>query len=218
VSVPAVPWSERADSCLATFDEAGQAIARRVVLRLVDFGEGRAETPRPQPLSALRTGDDPERFADTLRRLTQARLLTIAGDQLPDEGLVELAAEAPIASWPTLQAWIRAHGKVEQLRRQLETDAARWQQRADGGGLLDGEQLLELAGWLTADARRDIGVSEVADSFIAASRAATRRRWWPGKTSATSFLAVLLILMLLATPIVLLLIVVLAASVIHSFR
>lgn len=218
MSAPAIPWSERADSCLATFDEPDQAIARQVFLRLIDFGEGRAATTRPQPLSALRTGSDPERLAATLRRLTEARLLTTAGDQASGEELVELAQDAAIASWPTLQAWIRAHGRVEQLRRQLETEAAQWQRRGDGGGLLDRDQLLELASGLTAEIRRDIGMSEVAESFIAASRAATRRRWWPGKTSATSFLAVALILMLLATPIVLLLIVVLAASVIHSFR
>jgi hypothetical protein len=175
VTAPAVTWSDRADSCLATFDEAGQAIARRVFLRLVKLGEGRADAPRQQPLSALRGGDDPERFADTVRRLTEARLLAIAGEPASDDALVELAHDAAIASWPMLQAWIRSHGKAEQLRRQLETEAAQWRQRADQGastGLLDNDQLNELAAWLTTDTRRDIGVSEVAESFITASRAA----------------------------------------------
>jgi hypothetical protein len=109
----------------------------------------------------------------------------------------------------------------EQLRRQLETDAAEWQRRAGQGlgdvGLLDKGQLIELAGWLTTDARRDLGVSDVAESFIAASRAAARRRWWPGRTSLGGVLAILLMLLILATPILLLFVVVLAASVIHSF-
>jgi hypothetical protein len=112
-------------------------------------------------------------------------------------------------------------GQLEQQRRQLEADAAAWAVRADQGigdvGLLDKGQLTELAVWLPADTTRDLGISKVAESFIAASRAAARRRWWPGRASAGSALAILLILLLLATPIVLLFIVVLTASVIHRF-
>jgi hypothetical protein len=115
----------------------------------------------------------------------------------------------------------RPHGDTDQLRRQLEADAAAWQQRADQGpgdvGLLDKRQLTELDAWLTADARRDLGVSEVAESFLTASRAAARRRWWPGRSSAGGVLAILLVLLILATPILLLFVVVLAASVIHTF-
>ena len=108
---------------------------------------------------------------------------------------------------------------TEQLRRQLEDDAAEWHKRAGQGGdvgLLDKGQLSELATWLTPDTRRDLGVSEVAKSFIAASRAATRRRWWPGRTATGTVLAILLMLLILATPIILLFIVVLTASVIHA--
>jgi len=108
--------------------------------------------------------------------------------------------------------------RTEQLRRQLEADAAEWSQRADQGagdaGLLDKAQLRELDAWLTPDARRNIAVSEVADSFIAASRAGSRR-WWPGRTSLGTVLAILLILMILATPVTLLSIVGFTAALIH---
>jgi hypothetical protein len=114
----------------------------------------------------------------------------------------------------------RTHDTTEQLR-QLEADAAAWRQRADhesdDAGLLDKRQLTELAAWLTADTRRELGVSDVAESFITASRAAARRRWWPGQSSAGSILAILFVLLILATPILLLFVVVLAASVIHTF-
>jgi hypothetical protein len=165
----------------------------------------------------LRGSDDPERFAVTLRQLTEASLLTIHGDDASAEAPVELAEETLIASWPTLQAWIRSHGKTEQLRRQLETDAAEWSQGVGDVGLLDKAQLNELAPCLTVDARRDIGLSEVGESFIAASEAAARRRWWPGRASAGPVLAILLTLLILATPIILLFVVVLAASMIHRF-
>ncbi|HEX7838619.1 MAG TPA: hypothetical protein VF469_14185 [Kofleriaceae bacterium] len=213
--------SERADACLAALDEAGQAIARRVFLRLVSFDGGRAAVRRPQPLSALATSGEPERVAEILRHLTEARLLGIQGGEAPEGARVELADEALIASWPTLQAWIGTHGQTEQLRRQLEAEAAGWKQRADQGrgdvGLLDTGQLTELAAWLTTDTRGDLGVSAVAESFIAASRAAARRRWWPSRSYTGSALAILLMLMILATPIILLFIVVLTASVIHRF-
>ena len=213
--------SEHADSCFAALDGAGQVIARRVFLRLIQFSESSAHTRRQQPLSALRTGDDPERLSEILRHLTEARLLRIDGDQASGAALVDLADEDLIASWPALQTWIRTHGQTEQLRRQLEADAAEWQQRAGQGpgnvGLLDSAQLSELAAWLTADTRRDLGMSDAAESFIAASRAAARRRWWPKKTSIGTFLAILLMLLILATPIILLFIVVLTASLIHRF-
>jgi hypothetical protein len=108
--------------------------------------------------------------------------------------------------------------RTEQLSRQLEADAAEWSQRADQGtadaGLLDKGQLRELDAWLTPEARRNIAVSDVAESFITASRAAGRR-WWPGRTSLGTVLAIALILMILATPVTLLSIVGFTAALIH---
>lgn len=103
--------------------------------------------------------------------------------------------------------------------RQLEADAAEWSRRAEHGpddaGLLDRGQLTELDAWLTPEVRRAVAVSDVAESFIAASRAAARRRWWPWKTSMGTALAILLILLILATPITLLSIVGFTAALIH---
>jgi hypothetical protein len=110
---------------------------------------------------------------------------------------------------------------AEQLRL-LEADAAAWSRRQAQGGrdaaLLDRDQLREVAGWLTAGARRDHAVSEIADAYLAASRAAAGRRWWPGRGSAGGALAILLILLILATPITLLSIVGFTAALIHKFN
>jgi hypothetical protein len=216
MSTQATVLSERADGCLTALDDADRAIARRMFLRLVSFEGGSADTPRQQPLSELGATEDPQRLAAILRRLTDAQLLLIGSDGSGDAP-VGLADASLISSWPTLQAWIRTHGKAEQLRRQLETDAATWRQSmtADGGGadLLDKAQLREMTIWLATEASRDLGVSEVAASFLAASRAAARR--WPGQAYLGSFLAISLMLMILATPIILLFVVVLSAWVIH---
>ncbi|HET7504903.1 MAG TPA: hypothetical protein VFK02_27960 [Kofleriaceae bacterium] len=218
MTAQALTLFERADACVSALDDAGRASARRVLLRLIRFGDDQLAA-RPQPVSAL-AAVAPAPLAQTLGQLADARLITIDGDAASGAAQVELADEALIA-WPTLQGWIASHGTIERHRRQLETDATAWCARADqgdaGAGLLDRPQLVELDAWLTADARRDLGVSELAESFIAASRAATRRRWWPGRTVIGSALAVMLMLMLLATPIVLLFIVVLSAWMIHRF-
>jgi hypothetical protein len=224
VSTQALSLSERADGCLAALDDAGRAIARRVFLRLIAFGDDRPGAHRQQPVSALRgASDDPARLSEVLRQLTEAQLLTIGGDTASDDARVELADDALLASWPTLRTWIRTHGKPEQLRRQLESDADAWSQRADPAAdpgddrLLDKGQLGEIATWLTTDARREVGVSDVAEAFLTASQAAARRRWWPGRATVGTLLAILLPLVILATPFILLFIVVLSAWVIHKF-
>ena len=213
MTAPAQTPSERADACLAALDDTGQAIARRVVLRLVSFRDGRAEAGRPQPLSALGGPGDAGRLPDVVRHLADGGVVRLDGDA-SGPAPVALADDAATTS-PALQRWIDSHGRTEQLRRQIEADAAAWKQGA--AGLLDPGQLAELAGWLTPEAHREIGVSEVADAFIAASRAASRRRWWPSKTSVGGALAVMLILMILATPITLASLIALTAAMIHKF-
>jgi hypothetical protein len=218
VSAQAVPSSERADACLAALDAEGQAITRRVCLRLIRFGDAGPRADPQQLLSALRAGDDTGQLAAALRPLTDAGLLVIHGDPASDDARVELADAALVDAWPPLQAWLRSHGKPEQLRRQLEDDAAAWSQRADGTGLLDKRQLGELAAALPPDVRRDLGVTATAESFITASQAAARRRWLPGPATTAPFLAILLTLVILATPIILLFVVVLSAWMIHRFQ
>jgi hypothetical protein len=213
---PAPTPSERADAGIAALDDAGQAIARRVVLRLVRFRDGRAEAGRTQPLSALGSPWDAGRLADVVRQLADAGLVRLDGDGA--EPAAALADDALTAA-PALARWVASHGGTEQLRRQLEADAAAWRKRGPGvggggGALLDRTQLAELAGWLTPETHREIGVSEAADAFIAASRGA-RRRWWP--TSIGGALAILLILMILATPITLASLIALTAAMIHKF-
>jgi hypothetical protein len=221
VSAQVATLPERADACLDALDDAGRALAQRMLLRLVSFPDGRSETRRSQPISALTASGDPDRIGEILRRLTEAQVVAIDGDPASEQAQVQLADDS-LLSWPRLKAWIQRHGRAEQLRRQLESDATEWSQRAGQGpgeaGLLDKDQLRELAGWLTPDARRELGVSELTDSFITASRTAARRRRWPARSSFGGLFAVGLILAIMATPITLLLIVVLAASVVHSCR
>jgi hypothetical protein len=76
-----VAMAQHADAVLAGLRQPGQeAIARRIFLRLIQFGEGRADTRRQQPVTALQAeGDDPALFRATLDALVANRLLTVSG-------------------------------------------------------------------------------------------------------------------------------------------
>ncbi len=112
-------------------DEA-QPIARRIFLRLIQFGEGRADTRRQQTVAELRaSGDDPALFDQTLATLTDSRLLTTSGDAEDGDRRVDIAHEALIAGWPRLQEWLGQRRAAEQTRRRLEGKAAEWVARGE---------------------------------------------------------------------------------------
>lgn len=172
----AVALARCADRTYARLTPAQRAVARRIFLRLISFGEGRADTRRRQPIQGLRDGQPHPEFAETLRVLTEDRLLTLdtaagSGERDDDDRDADLSHEALITGWDRLQQWIRDHGADEQRRRALERQAEDWQARGPGrGGLLDDLALRELDGWLTATVERDLGVSARATELIQASR------------------------------------------------
>src|SRR5215211_1385254 len=139
-----VAIARRADATLASLTEAQQQIARRIFLRLIQFGEGRANTRRQQPLAALRsTNDNPQLFNETLRHLADNRLLTASGEE---HGTIriDLAHEMLIDAWPTLQHWLTEWREAELIRRRLDMLVAEWVRLgATNAGLLDNVQLSE---------------------------------------------------------------------------
>jgi WD40 repeat protein len=125
----AVALSTRADAALAALSPAQRPIARRILLRLVQLGEGRDDTRRQQPVASLRAAtEDPRLFHNTLMHLAGQRLLTLSGDEAHDEArTVDLAHEALIAAWPTMRHWIELDRQALRVQRQLSDDAGEWQ-------------------------------------------------------------------------------------------
>ena len=160
----------RADAALASLSGAQQTIARRILLRLIQLGEGRQDTRRPQAVEALRApGDDPALFDATLRHLTDRRLVTMSADSA--EPTVDLGHEAMITLWPTLGDWIDQSRADELARRRIERDCADWQRNGRDAGELYRRR--KLAGALELAARREPELSQNAVRFLAAGR---RRR------------------------------------------
>jgi energy-coupling factor transporter ATP-binding protein EcfA2 len=166
----AAALATRADAALASLSGAQQTIARRTFLRLVQLGEGRQDTRRPQAVGALRApADDPALFDATLRRLTDRRLVTVSADS--GEPTADLGHEAMITHWPTLGNWIEESRADELARRRIERDSEDWRRNERDRGELYRRR--KLADALELAARHEHELSQNARRFLAAGR---RRR------------------------------------------
>jgi len=174
----AVVLSRRADATVYALTPAQKQIARRILLRLISFGEGRSDTRRQQPRSKLGvTSDDVLDFDAVLRRLIADRLLTADDHDDHGDARIDLAHEVMIAAWPTLAGWIQTHRADEQRRRHLEAAAAQWVKRGRGaGGLLDEIELPETEAWRQTETARELGDSADVVALVAASRAAQDKK------------------------------------------
>ncbi|MCX6031512.1 MAG: TIR domain-containing protein [Chloroflexi bacterium] len=172
-----VAMAHRADATLADLTPGQQAIARRIFLRLVQFGEGRADTRRQQPVSALRTpSDTPDEFDHTLEHLAGNRLLSLSGEAGDPNRRADIAHDALITGWPTLQGWVAERREAELARRRMEAKAAEWTRLGKGaGGLLDAVELREAERWLAGSDAADLGYAASLSALVDASRRALRR-------------------------------------------
>ena len=168
-----VAIARRADATLAELPPEQQMIARRIFLRLIQFGEGRADTRRQQAISALcASGDDPLLFEKTVRHLASNRLLTLTAEERGDRK-GDIAHEALISGWPILQDWLKERREAEQIRRRLEDKAAEWVRLGrSASGLLDEVELVEAERWLASSDAADLGFGAALPELVIRSRAA----------------------------------------------
>jgi WD40 repeat protein len=204
----------RADAAFAELGPERQAIARRILLRLVQLGEGRDDTRRQQPVAALRAvADDPGEFDATLRRLTRHRLLTLSGDEQGpgrDTSRADLAHEALITAWPALRGWVEEDREGLRIRARLADDVQVWTAMdRHPDGLYRGTRLGAAVDWaeghpgqLTAAEQEFLAagrrhqareLAEAREQAASQARAARRLRW------SAAGLSLLLVLAGLAT-------------------
>jgi WD40 repeat protein len=209
----ATALATRADAAFAELDPARREIARRMLLRLVQLGQGRDDTRRQQPVAALRSaGDDPAEFDATLLHLTRHRLLTLSGGEQPteqDTSWADLAHEALITAWPALRRWVDEDREGLRVRAQLSDDAQVWtglERTPDA--LYRGTRLHAAAEWAerhpgqltqveqeflaAAERRQAAELAEAREQAASQTRAARRLRW------SAAALSVLLVLATLA--------------------
>lgn len=177
-----------------------ETIARRIFMRLVQFGEGRPDTRRQQSESALRSKDDDLLvFDETLQHLAQNRLLTLSGEEGDKDRKVDIAHEALFTEWPALKERVREWRTAEQTRRRLEDWATNWVERGrDSKALLNPVELDQVDQWLNSPAAGELGYSADLVALAGASRKALRiqrlRQWSTAASVSIVVLALLAVL------------------------
>ncbi len=168
----AVAMATKADATLANLSPAQQMIARRIFLRLVQFGEGRSDTRRQQSLNELhKVADEASLVDETLKQLVENRLLTLSGESSDPERKVDIAHEMLIVGWPTSQSWVQSRREAELTRRRLEEKAKEWVRLgSNNGGLLDEAELAEAERWMTSPDASDLGYSNDLQKLTETSR------------------------------------------------
>jgi formylglycine-generating enzyme required for sulfatase activity len=166
-----VAMAQRADQALSELDATQQQIARRIFVRLVQFGAGRADTRRQQAATELGPAGDPQ-FESTLMHLAKRRLLILGGGEQPYSRRVDLAHEALIEGWPQLRQWLRELRQAEIERRRLAAKADEWLRLDRRGGLLDAAELAEAERWMASATAAILGYTEPLQLLVQASRAA----------------------------------------------
>ena len=147
-----------ADRVYGELDPRSQQIARDVFLRLTAVGEGAEHTRRRVSRHELAGS------TGVLARLAAARLVTM------DAETVEVAHEALIRSWPTLQTWLADDREAVLAHRRLTESVVDWERHDRDEGLL--YRGTRLAAWQDRPLDR---LNDAERAFLAESRRAAER-------------------------------------------
>lgn len=158
--------ADQADATLSSLSDFERVVAWRIFLRLVQFGEGRANTRRQQRRHELPVvGEDEQALSAVLQQLVDARLLTLSSNA-DGQIVVDVTHEALLSHWALLVDTLTHHREAELTRRRLEALAARWQQRERQGGLLSELELADIEAWRSSSEGRLVGCSAVLHNFV----------------------------------------------------
>jgi formylglycine-generating enzyme required for sulfatase activity/predicted Ser/Thr protein kinase len=152
--------TRHADHVLASLDASARAAARRILLRLVTVEGTRARRTETELVA-----DAADRGA--LEALVRSRVV-VANDA--QDGAYEIAHEALLVVWSTLQDWLQRGAADRAVHKRVEQAAADWRRMDRGRDLLWGRRQLAEAGALD---RETLAPHEA--EFLAASRAAIVR-------------------------------------------
>jgi len=113
--------AKTAERAYQQLDPDRQEIARAVLLRMIQLGDGSADTRRQVDRARLvEESSDPAGVEAVLRTLTDARLVTAHA------ATVEIVHEALLRTWPRLRAWIDNDRAGLLLEQRLVAAADAW--------------------------------------------------------------------------------------------
>ena len=143
--------AKRAEEVFKSLDTTLQSLTRQIFLRLVAVNEGqpdaRRRVRRSELLSLLR-GDSNAPIDAVLDAFGKYRLLTFDIDTATREPMVEIAHEALLHTWDTLQGWLETNRAAIRTQRLLANAAQEWMvNRRKQDFLLQGGRLAQFREW-----------------------------------------------------------------------
>lgn len=151
-----------AEEVYGQLDPGMRAVARQLLLRMVEPGQGTPDTRRPLTRAELDEWADPA-VPEVVDRLARARLLTA------DEDGVQFAHEALLTCWPRLHRWIEEDRERLRHHRHLTEAARAWLEHdRDPGDLYRGSRL-ERAEESFPGHATDRGLTAAERSFLIAA-------------------------------------------------
>lgn len=163
--------ARRAEEVFAGLTPAQRDVARQVLLRLTQPGEGTEDTRRRAEMRELALRPDQHRNVDAVvGAFAEARLFTTGRDIPSGRPTVEVAHEALIRSWPRLRGWLDEARDRLRAQHRLTQAADDW----DASGREDAQLYrgARLAEWRE---RGLDGLNEHEAAFITASQAHSER-------------------------------------------
>lgn len=151
--------AQRAEEVFAALSPEEQTAGRRLLLQMINPGQGTPDTRRRVSCDELPTEDG---VVSVLEKLAAARLLTV------DDQAAEVAHEALIQSWPRLRGWIDEDRESLQTRRRIGVAAAEWMAQDRNPDLL--YRGTQLAAALEFDAERPQELGHDARQFLTEAR------------------------------------------------
>ncbi len=159
----------RASDLYDELDDQQQEAARQLCLRLVTIGDGDERSRRRVPAREVASlAVDPVAMQTVIERFGEHRLLSFDSDHLTGAPTVEVAHEALLTAWPTLERWVDQNR--EDLRRHTSLARAlhEWELAdEDPDYLLTPARLAEFDGWATSS---PMALNDQELGFLAASR------------------------------------------------
>ncbi len=195
--------SRSAEALFGALSADEKQVTMQVFLRLVQLGQGMAESRRRLPVSELTDLDlDPVLLSKVLESFGDRRLLSFDRDTATGQATVELAHESLFREWERLAAWIDRHRAALKRYETLTAAAEDWEASGKHPDyLLTGTRLAEFEAWSREGTLQiggkqraflDAGRARQADER---ARAETARRFvWPSfvddrQNSAYAFFA-----------------------------
>ncbi|HWH13864.1 MAG TPA: WD40 repeat domain-containing protein, partial [Miltoncostaeaceae bacterium] len=136
--------AQRADAAYAALPDGRREVARRVLLRLVNPGDGAEDTRRRVELDELAGGaPGGGDVGAVVEALAAERLLTVGTDEASGARVVEITHEALLRAWPQLRGWLDDERDALRRRLRLLEAAKEWEASGRDDGLLYGGARLE---------------------------------------------------------------------------